>query len=104
MNVKKLRLLLGAIAISCAAVASGPACAQGVTKTSILIGHSGPLSGSNKEFGVDTRNGALAHFEKINESGGINGRKIELLSLDDANDTKRSAANAVTLAEEKGAL
>jgi branched-chain amino acid transport system substrate-binding protein len=104
MKVKKLRLLLGAVAISCAALASGTACAQGVTKTSILIGHSGPLSGTNKDFGEDIRNGALAYFEKVNQTGGINGRKIDLLSLDDANDTKRSAANAVTLAEEKGVL
>ncbi len=104
MNAKTLRLLLGAVAISCAALASAPTCAQGVTKTRILIGHSGPLSGSNQDFGVDTRNGALAYFDKVNQSGGINGRKIELLSLDDANDIKRSAANAVTLAEEKDVL
>ena len=104
MNANELQLLLGAVAISCAALAGGPAWAQGVTKTSILIGHSGPLSGSNQDFGVDTRNGALAYFDKVNQSGGIHGRKIELLSLDDANDTKRSAANAVTLVEEKGVL
>jgi len=104
MNAKKLRRLLGAVAVSCAGLASGPACAQGVTSTRILIGHSGPLSGSNQDFGVDARDGALAYFEKVNQSGGIHGRKIELLSLDDANDTKRAAANAVTLAEEKGVL
>lgn len=104
MNAKKVRLVLGAVAISCAALAGGPACAQGVTKTRVLIGHSGPLSGSNQDIGVDTRDGALAYFEKVNQSGGIHGRKIDLLSLDDANDTKRSAANTVTLAEEKDVL
>ena len=104
MNAKELRLLLGTIAVSCAALAGGPAYAQGVTKTGILIGHSGPLSGSNKDFGVDIRNGALAYFQKVNQSGGIYGRKIDLLSLDDANDGKRAAANTVTLAEEKGVL
>jgi len=104
MNAKELRLLLGTIAVSCAALACGPAYAQGVSKTEILIGHSGPLSGSNKDFGVDIRNGALAYFEKVNQSGGIYGRKIDLLSLDDGNDSKRAAANTVTLVEEKGVL
>jgi ABC-type branched-subunit amino acid transport system substrate-binding protein len=104
MIAKELRLLLGTIAIACAALAGGQACAQGVTKTRILIGHSGPLSGSNQDFGVDIRDGALAYFEQVNQSGGIHGRRIDLLSLDDANDPKRSAANAVTLAEERGVL
>ncbi len=104
MNAENLRVLLGTAAISCAALFGGLACAQGVTRTSILIGHSGPLTGTNKDFGIDIRDGALAYFEKVNHEGGINGRKIDLLSLDDANDTKRSGANAVTLVEEKDVL
>ena len=99
-----LGLLLGAIAISCAALGGGPAYAQGVTKTQILIGQSGPLTGSNKDLGVDIRNGALAYFQKVNESGGIYGRKIDLLTLDDGNDRKRAAADTVTLVEEKDVL
>src|ERR1039458_5652745 len=78
MIAKELRLLLGTIAIACAALAGGQACAQGVTKTRILIGHSGPLSGSNQDFGVDIRDGALAYFEQVNQSGGIHGRRIDL--------------------------
>ena len=104
VHAKKLSLLFGAIAISCALLGGGPAWAQGVTKTQILIGQSGPLSGSNKDLGVDIRNGALAYFQKVNQSGGIYGRKIELLSLDDANDRKRAAANTVTLVAGKDVL
>lgn len=77
---------------------------QGVTRTSISIGQSGPLSGANKEFGDDIRNGALAYFNKVNAAGGINGRKLELITLDDANDAKRSGENGRILIEERGVL
>jgi ABC-type branched-subunit amino acid transport system substrate-binding protein len=75
-----------------------------VTKTTILIGHSGPLSGANKEFGEDIRDGALAYFNKINATGGVNGRKVQLITIDDANDAKRSGENGRVLIEERRVL
>ena len=86
------------------ALGSGTAQAQGVTKTTILIGQSGPLSGANKEFGEDIRAGALAYFSKINAAGGVNGRKIQLITVDDANDAKRSGENGRVLIEERRVL
>jgi branched-chain amino acid transport system substrate-binding protein len=78
--------------------------AQGVSKTSISIGQSGPMSGANKEFGEDIRDGVLALFGKVNAAGGINGRKLVLITLDDANDAKRSGENGRILIEERGVL
>jgi len=86
------------------ALGSGPAQSQGVTKTTILIGHSGPLSGANKEFGEDIRDGALAYFRKLNAAGGVNGRKVQLITIDDANDAKRSGENGRVLIEERRVL
>jgi ABC-type branched-subunit amino acid transport system substrate-binding protein len=86
------------------ALGAGAAQAQGVTKTTILIGQSGPLSGANKEFGGDIRNGALAYFSAVNAVGGINKRKLELITVDDANDPKRSGENGRVLIEERGVL
>lgn len=80
------------------------ASAQGVTKTTILVGQSGPLSGSNKEFGEDIRNGANAYFRRINDAGGIHGRKIQMVTLDDANDAKKSGENGRILIEERGVV
>ncbi len=65
----------------------------------LVIGQSAPLSGSNKELGEDIRDGALAYINKVNAAGGINGRKIELLSLDDGNKTDRSEKNTIELLE-----
>jgi ABC-type branched-subunit amino acid transport system substrate-binding protein len=63
----------------------------------ILIGQSAPLSGSNAEIGKDIRDGALAYFKRVNESGGVNGRQVELISIDDKNDRKTAGQNAVQL-------
>lgn len=66
----------------------------------IRVGQSAPLSGSNKELGQDARDGALAYFNRVNEAGGVHGRKIELISLDDGNKTSASKANTQKLIEE----
>jgi ABC-type branched-subunit amino acid transport system substrate-binding protein len=88
-------LLAAACCIGLAAIQ--PAIAQ--TPQTLVIGQSAPLSGSNKELGEDIRDGALAYFKKVNDAGGIHGRKLELVTLDDANDTKKAEANTRALLE-----
>src|SRR5262245_9266095 len=92
---RKLLAVLAATAL----VAPAAAFAQGAPAGAIVIGQSAPLSGSNKDLGIDIRNGAAAYFKRVNDAGGVNGRKIEFVSLDDANDTKRSEANTKQLLE-----
>ena len=70
----------------------------------ILIGQSAPLTGSNRELGEEIRDGALAYFKKLNATGGLSGRRIELVTLDDGNDTKLAADNARRLIEERNVL
>ncbi len=89
-------------ALACLFVGTGHA--QGVTKTNILIGQSSPFSGSNKELGDDIREGIQAYFKLVNAAGGVNGRTLELIALDDANDAKRSGENARILIEQRGVL
>lgn len=100
----KIRGWSVAAAMVAGLVTAGLAQAQGVTKTTVLIGQSGPLSGANKEFGEDIRDGALAYFSKVNAAGGVNGRKLELATLDDANDAKRAGENGRILIEERGVI
>ncbi|HKN30742.1 MAG TPA: ABC transporter substrate-binding protein [Roseiarcus sp.] len=54
----------------------------GVTDTEIKIGQTMPYSGPVSAYGVIGRTEA-AYFKMINEQGGVNGRKITLISLDD---------------------
>jgi len=100
-TIRALAATVGALACL---FAGGPAHAQGVTKTSILIGQSSPFSGSNKELGEDIREGLQAYFKQLNEAGGVSRRTIELIALDDANDAKRSGENARILIEQRGVL
>jgi ABC-type branched-subunit amino acid transport system substrate-binding protein len=70
----------------------------------IVVGQSAPLTGSNAEIGKDIRDGAVAYFKKVNDAGGVNGKQIELVSLDDKNDRKTAGANAVKLVNENQAV
>jgi len=93
---------LAAIAALAAAAASAQAQPAGVNAQRILIGQSTPLTGANAELGNDIRNGALAYFRKVNEAGGVHGRKVELASLDDDNKVPRAEENTKKLVEEQG--
>ena len=63
-------------------------------------GFTGPVSAGVKE----TTDGAMVYFNAINAKGGVNGQKIELLSLDDKFDPKLSGENARSLIEKDEVL
>src|ERR1700704_2590377 len=86
--MNKLLTLLFAVLIAGAARAE-----NGVSAGEILIGQSASLSGGAAEAGQQVRDGALAYFEMLNRKGGVNGRKIRLLTLDDGGVPKRGEAN-----------
>jgi branched-chain amino acid transport system substrate-binding protein len=75
---------------------------NGVSANQILIGQSASLTGTAAESGQQTRDGALAYLELVNRTGGVNGRKIKLVTLDDGGQTKRGEENTRKLiAEDK---
>jgi branched-chain amino acid transport system substrate-binding protein len=87
-------------AVWLAAASAAPAHAQDAW----VIGQSAPLSGSNAAMGRDVRDGALAYFKSVNARGGVAGKPIELVTLDDANDRKAAGANAQVLLHDKRAV
>ena len=72
----------------------------GVTPTSILIGQSAAFTGPASELGNEMRAGANAYFRYVNANGGVNGRKIEMRSLDDGYEGDRAAANTKKLIDD----
>lgn len=64
----------------------------GVTDTTIKIGMFGPLTGAVSMWGYPINNGAIALYNQINETGGINGRKIEIIHEDGACDPAKTVA------------
>lgn len=96
------------IALILALVAALPvrlALAQsGVTKDAITLGQSGALTGPLAELNREYLSGAVLHFDQLNRQGGIHGRRIQLVSLDDAYDPEKAAVNARALIDRTGVL
>ena len=94
-----------ALAQSLAALAlllCAPAWGQGVTPHTVVLGQSAPLSGPRQAVGERIRNGALAYLRRLNDAGGVHGRRIELATFDDGGDPARALANTRRLIEEFG--
>ena len=72
----------------------------GVTDTTLRMGQSAVFSGPAKDFGVDYRAGITLGFEQANRAGGVHGRHLELVSLDDAYDPQRTAENTRRLIDD----
>jgi branched-chain amino acid transport system substrate-binding protein len=102
-NVASQHLRRFAVATATALLAVG-AHAQGVTADTILIGQSAALSGPAELLGKEMKLGAEAYFKVINDAGGINGRKIKLVSLDDGYEPDRAKANTQKLINEEKVL
>jgi ABC-type branched-subunit amino acid transport system substrate-binding protein len=96
MHVLKRLAAIGAMVISTLSWAE-----PGVTDSSITIGMTSPFSGPNGAYGVDMRQTIEAYFAQINKVGGINGRKLTLIALDDGYETERAVANTKSLINEK---
>lgn len=100
MRILKRLITVGAMAFSALSWASDP----GVTDSTITIGMSAPLSGPNGAYGQDMRQTIQTYFEQVNKAGGINGRKLELIALDDGYETEKTVANTKMLIGEKQAF
>ena len=72
----------------------------GVTDTEITIGASGPLSGVTGFLGEEAFGAIDSYFQLVNSQGGVNGRKLRLVTLDDRFDSAQTAANVRKLYEE----
>ena len=70
----------------------------GVTDTEIIIGQTVPYSGPASSFGTIGQAEA-AYFSKINAEGGIRGRKIKFISLDDGYNPAKTVEQIRRLVE-----
>jgi ABC-type branched-subunit amino acid transport system substrate-binding protein len=79
-----------AAATSIAAVPVGPP-VRGVTDAEIRFGIAAPFSGPAKELGRQMKLGIDTAFNRINDTGGVNGRMLRLLAADDGYEPARTA-------------
>ena len=101
------RILIATLGLSLAATAPlalaqkkyGP----GVSDTEIKLGQTMPYSGPASAYGTIGKL-HLAYFKMINEQGGINGRKINLISLDDGYSPPKTVEQVRKLVEQEEVL
>ena len=100
---QRLRIAALSVAIAAFAAASGSALAErkydtGASDTEIKIGNTTPYSGPASAYGVIGKTEA-AYFRMINDKGGINGRKINFISYDDAYSPPKTVEQTRKLVE-----
>ena len=95
-----MALLCIAVLTALVGVAPSVKAETGVSSDAIVFGQSACFTGPNRNLGQYYRAGILAAFEEYNRGGGINGRSLRLLSLDDGYEPEQAAVNAERFAAE----
>lgn len=96
------RAVWGAVLAGLIGVGGVPALAQdmpGITKTDITIGQTMPYSGPVTAFSTLGK-GEIGYFNMLNAQGGVNGRKIHLISLDDGYQPPKTVEQTRKLVEQ----
>jgi ABC-type branched-subunit amino acid transport system substrate-binding protein len=93
----KRRHLLAQGAGVAAALASPAAIRIAAAASPIVVGQSAALTGPQAGFGTAMRDGIQAALLTVNRGGGVNGRPVQLMSLDDQGDKAKTEANVEQL-------
>ncbi len=91
MQTKKLRTVLLVIALSCL-LASPALAARGVTKDTIKLGLILVKTGPVAALGLPDGHGMVDYMKYLNDQGGVNGRKVEVIWEDDEFQAPKSVA------------
>ena len=98
--VRLAYLLVAGLFVAAAGASPSRAEEQGVTNQEIVIGMSNALTGPASALGTGVKAGAMTYFQKINNAGGVNGRKIKVISYDDEYEPKQTVKNTNKLINE----
>jgi len=104
--MSRLRLLTGLLCCwlgACLPVHGAEKHGPGFTDKEILIGQTVPYSGPASAYGACGRTNE-AYFRMVNDQGGVNGRKLKLLSLDDGYNPAKAIEHTRRLVEQDGVL
>ncbi len=91
------------VAMAAASIAGAAEYGPGASDTEIKIGNTNPYSGRASAYGTIGK-ALSAYFDKINAEGGINGRKINFISLDDGYSPAKTVEQTRRLVEQEKVL
>ena len=97
---KVVVVIIALISSGCVQKQEGLGSSAGVTDSTITLGSSNALSGHASFLGSQYNRGSMAFFKEINESGGVFGREIRVISYDDQYDPPQTVANTAKLINE----
>jgi len=96
-----LALCLGVVCLLAAPSMAWGQAVPGVTEKEILIGSCSALEGPSHFLGTETVTGAKAYLDMTNDAGGVDGRKLKLISHDDSYDPAKTEACFNRLMDQK---
>jgi branched-chain amino acid transport system substrate-binding protein len=73
---------------------------EGITKSTVVLGQSMALTGPGSTLANAFHDGSKVYFDRLNAAGGVNGRKIDLVTLDDRGNTKLASENTKKLLDQ----
>lgn len=95
-----LRGWIGTVAIAAVAAAG---CGKKASSNEIVVGHYASMTGQNATFGQSTDKAVQIAVEEVNAAGGINGKKIKLVTIDDAGKASEASVAVTRLINDEGA-
>ena len=95
-----IRVLQSSALVFSLAISAAVAAAPGVYADKIVLGQSAAFEGPAQALGQGMRLGLQAAFAEVNTAGGVNGRKIELITYDDGYEPDKAIANTKKLIEQ----
>lgn len=95
-----LRTATVAVAALTLFVASEASAENGVSADKIVFGQSAALGGPAAALGIGMKLGLMTAFKEANDAGGVNGRKLELISYDDGYEPDRAIKNTNKLIDD----
>lgn len=93
--------MVTALLAAMAAMATGASAQDGLSKTTVTLGQSVAMTGPAAVLALPFAQGARLYFERVNAAGGIHGRKIDLITADDAGNPETTLANTKKLLDQR---
>ena len=98
LQTRRITLLKKAFMVALLALPGlAMAAPDGISKSTITLGQSVALTGPSSALGVPFAQGAKLYFDRLNGAGGVNGRQIELATLDDMGSPAQAVLNTKKL-------
>ena len=98
-TIKRIAAIALAVVLAVSCFAGCGNTGYTANNTEYVIGVSGPLTGAAAVYGVAVQNSAKMAVDEINEAGGLDGVKFQLVAVDDTHDPTKVAANYASLLE-----